>query len=122
MTLEMTLDDLKDYRALKQEQLDLPLKISELDALLADEKSKVIRDKRKKLRDYYSAKEIQLLDRIIAVEYAIADLPVRYRTIMRLHYIDGLTWEAVADKTHYSERHVKRLHREALRKMSLNVQ
>ena len=43
-----------------------------------------------------------------------ADKTMVYRQILRLHYLDGLTFCEIADHLHYHERHVRRLHREAL--------
>ena len=37
-----------------------------------------------------------------------------YRQILQLHYLDGLFFSEIADRLHYHERHVRRLHREAL--------
>lgn len=42
------------------------------------------------------------------------------RELMEYRYIDGLTWEQVAEKMHYSWRHTCRLHGEALAKINMS--
>lgn len=42
------------------------------------------------------------------------------RELMKYRYIDGLTWEQVAEKMHYSWRHTCRLHGEALAKINMS--
>lgn len=42
------------------------------------------------------------------------------RLLMEYRYIDGLTWEQVAEKMHYSWRHTCRLHGEALAKINMS--
>ena len=41
----------------------------------------------------------------------------RYRELLELYYIDGYTWEQVAETMEYDVRHVTRLHGEALLKV-----
>lgn len=42
------------------------------------------------------------------------------RELMEYRYIDGLTWERIAEKMHYSWRHTCRLHGEALAKINMS--
>ena len=42
------------------------------------------------------------------------------RKLMEYRYIDGLTWEQVEEKMHYSWRHTCRLHGEALAKINMS--
>ena len=42
------------------------------------------------------------------------------RELMEYRYIDGLAWEQVAEKMHYSWRHTCRLHGEALAKINMS--
>ena len=42
------------------------------------------------------------------------------KLLMEYRYIDGLTWEQVAEKMHYSWRHTCRLHGEALAKINMS--
>jgi len=41
----------------------------------------------------------------------------RCRMIIRLKYYEGLTWEQVARRMHYSDAYVRRLHDEAIRRI-----
>lgn len=42
------------------------------------------------------------------------------RKLMEYRYIDGMTWEQIAEKMHYSWRHTCRLHGEALAKINMS--
>lgn len=57
----------------------------------------------------------QIGDRIASLE------DDRLRELLLRYYIDGNTWEAVAEKMGYSLRHVLRMHEEAMRNMALYV-
>lgn len=49
------------------------------------------------------------------VDQAIGELSDgKQRMILRLRYLDGLTWEEVSLRTNYSERWVRKLHQKAL--------
>ena len=37
----------------------------------------------------------------------------RYRRVLRMHYIYGLTWQAIAERLNVTERHVYYLNRKA---------
>ena len=61
------------------------------------------------------AAKLNVSARRAEVEAAIAQLPdERHRKVMRLRYLSGYSWSRVADVCGYGERHVRRLHREAL--------
>jgi RNA polymerase sigma factor (sigma-70 family) len=61
--------------------------------------------------------EDQISREALAIEKAIESLPSFERHIMRLHYIDGMTWERVAEIKHYSARHIRRIHEDILSSM-----
>ena len=56
------------------------------------------------------------------IENAIESLrdPV-LQEVLQMRYLDGLSFHQIAGKLGYSDRHLVRLHRAALEKMSLNV-
>ena len=56
------------------------------------------------------------------IENAIESLrdPV-LQEVLQMRYLDGLNFHQIAGKLGYSDRHLVRLHRAALEKMSLNV-
>lgn len=51
------------------------------------------------------------------VEEMIESLDPRARRLLRLRYIDGLTWEDVGEAMGYSERQANRIHDDALEKL-----
>lgn len=54
-------------------------------------------------------------DKCNEIEQAIQTVPeIFLQTILRFYYINGLTWEEVADETGYDVRHIRRLRDEAL--------
>lgn len=61
------------------------------------------------------------LDELIAlreqIESAIQGLPAEERRLMRLRYIDGLTWEKIAVELNYSWSQVHRIHSTILAKL-----
>ena len=70
------------------------------------------------LRTRYAAKITELTCELDAIESAIQVLPSRERTLIRLHYIEGKTWEQVAVTMSYSWRQVHRIHSKALQMLS----
>jgi len=59
-----------------------------------------------------------LIDLREEIEQAIADLPSAERQLLRLRYIEGKTWEQVADALNYDLRWVTRLHCRTLQKIA----
>jgi len=128
----MTKAQLRAYRDIKRERNQLRDKINELEAELyspgtqrldgqprggsghSDERRDGQIDKKNELYALYREKEAQLAAAALEIEEAIDSLGPRERTLMRLYYIDGLTWEEVAVKMGYVWRHVHRIHGEAL--------
>ena len=55
----------------------------------------------------------------LAMEAIEAVEEMRYREVLELYYLDGYTWEKVAETMEMSDRHVKRLHGMAL--LRINV-
>ena len=45
-------------------------------------------------------------------------LPAAQRRILQLRYIRGMEWIDVAEEEHYSERHCRRIHDEAVRTLA----
>ena len=65
----------------------------------------------------YQEKVDMLTERLAEIEQAIEVLEPRERTLIRLHYIEGLVWEEVCIKMAYSWRQVHRIHSHALEKL-----
>lgn len=74
-------------------------------------------DRKDELLALYKEKEAELDEKLLIIERAIEKLEPRERRLVRLHYIDGLTWEQVAVEMTYSWRQVHRIHGEALEKL-----
>ena len=51
------------------------------------------------------------------IEYAIASLPQLEREMMRYRYLQGMRWEDICVRMHYSWRQVHRLHAAALKRL-----
>lgn len=128
----MTKEQLRTYRAIKLESDQLAKKIEELDALLYSPRSQrldgmprggsgnstdkvdALLDKREEVLNWYRAKKQELDTTLLEIERAIEGLASRERTLLRLYYIEGLTWEQVAVEMNYSWRQIHRIHGEAL--------
>ena len=55
----------------------------------------------------------------LAMEAIEAVEEMRYREVLELYYLDGLTWEKVAEQMHYTTRNVTVLHGKALLKIKV---
>lgn len=130
----MTKTELKAYKTLRQERDKLAQQIEELEVVLYGPKSQKLdgmphnggggqgsgmnlADKHMELERLYNEKIAELTDKLAEIEEAITPLEPRERTLIRLHYFQGLTWEQVAVKMNYSWRQVHRLHGKALEKL-----
>ena len=60
-------------------------------------------------------KALAILDEIEDMIDSLDDYDAK--KVMRLHYIDGLTWEQVATASHWSESTVRRIHGRALEEL-----
>lgn len=126
----MTKAQLRAYRDLKREKDDLERKVAALEygtgGLRLDgmPRSGKISDPtgsqaidHTQVRDLYRQKAAELDKAILEVENAIEVLEPRERTLIRLYYCDGLTWEEVCVAMSYSWRQVHRFHKQALEKL-----
>ena len=132
----LTKYDLRKYKAIKAEILQLQEQINELESVMvapkipqltgmpfggSSEPDKIgnIVAKANKLRDMYYAKLTGLVELQEAIENAIAGLDNKEQLLIRLYYFSGYTWEEVAVRLNYSWQHVHRLHRAILEKLSV---
>ena len=126
----MTKQNLQRYREimLEAEQLQEQMKRLESTIIFPSQKLKDLppssfdNDKMAKivekllaLQDLYAKKLSDSCVAQLEVESYISSLPEREQRLMRYRYIEGLTWEQVADKMHYSLRRVRQIHDQALR-------
>ena len=115
----MTLETLKRYRPLCEEITALKEESKKIKLQQDMEKDPEIKAELEKI--YVSlCDQCNLYTRLVLrIEDSITALPVEYRNIMRLYYIDGLTWEEVAEKTNYCVRQLTRKRDKALEQMSI---
>lgn len=130
----MTKEQLKAYIEIKRELADLQRRREELETALYSPRAQVldgmphsgpgvsyVREERMESKAevlaMYKAKEAELQDALLDIEFAIAMLDPRERQLVRLHYIDGLKWEQVCLEMDYSWRQVHRIHSSALNKL-----
>lgn len=134
----MTKEQLRAYRDLKTEHDLLSQKLEELETELygiqaqrldgmphsnregSSDKTDILLDRKTLLHARYMVKKVELAKAVLAIEDAIEKLTPRERTLIRLYYIDGLTWEQVAVKMNYSWRQVHRIHGAALAQLKTN--
>lgn len=127
----MTKEQLKEYRSIKLERDRLADMIKELEAVLYSPRSQRLDGmprggsspgsmvegaviKHTELLDRYEQKVLELSKALVEIEEAIEVLEPRERTLIRLHYAEGLTWEEVCVAMNYSWRQVHRIHAKAL--------
>lgn len=70
------------------------------------------------LLDLLHAKNHQLVEEMTAIESAIDGLGPDDRNLIRLYYIDGLTWEEVCVSIGYSWSQTHRIHARALKRLA----
>ena len=100
----MTIDNLRQYRKIKgrlllleAERDELVLKSRAIDGVGAhrgipsNTVAQIAEEREKKQRDINS-----LLGRLNAVETYLSDCEEYYGTMLRLHYVEGKTWTAIA--------------------------
>lgn len=130
----MTKEELRAYRGIKLERDKLRGIIKDLEAAMYNPRAQrldgmprsgsgarsgveSIAIRHADLLDEYRKKETELLSAMQAIEQAIESLDPTDRTVIRLYYIKGLTWEEVAVEMTYSWRQVHRIHARALKKL-----
>ena len=130
----MTKERLKNYRYLQREKQQLLHLLETLEAektaLRSPQLSVTPRrpaggnqfdtllERREDLLERYQAKIREMDTELTAIESEISGLTdSRERTILRLYYIEGLTWEQTSQQVGYSLQQTHRIHARALRKM-----
>ena len=130
----MTKEKLKEYKHIKQERDNLATMIKELEATMysprvtrldgmphgAGGNSSPIESmaaKHDELLQLYQEKVAELTAKLQTIEAAIEPLAPRERTLLRLYYINGLTWEQVCVAMNYGWTQVHRIHGRALQEL-----
>lgn len=127
----MTRQRLKLYKEIREERDKLVQMIAELEAVMygprspkldgmpsahgeAGRPTESLAIKHADLLELYEGKVADLAEILKDIEEAIKPLRPKERTLLRLYYIEGLTWEQVCCELHYSWSHVHRQHKAAL--------
>lgn len=131
----MTKERLKNYRYLLREKQQLLQLLGELEGEMTalrspqlsgmprsssgDNRLDALIDRREELLHSYRAKIREMDTELKAIEAAIEALEdSRERTILRLYYLEGLTWERVCVRVGYSWQQTHRIHAKALRRLA----
>lgn len=110
---------LRYYCDVKREANDLDKRIRKL-SYNADRVIE-IRDSLKKLECEYFAKYNELLAEQLRIEKLIGTLEPVERQIVRYRYFDGMRWQAVFRKIHYSQKQTFRIHDNIIKKLNRMV-
>lgn len=127
----MTKERLRKYRDIKLERDKLAAMIDEVEAVLYGPRApkldglphggsapgSVVEEaavKHAELLEKYRRKVEELTAALALIENAIEVLEPRERTLIRLYYAQGLTWEEVCVAMSYSWRQIHRIHGAAL--------
>ena len=102
----MTKEQLREYRQIKKELAALEVLARKIERYGTEE-----------LRADYDQKREKLAAELLSIEQAIETLDSTERTLMRLRYIDGLSWQAIALRISYSWQQTHRIHARALIKI-----
>ena len=126
----MTKATLRAYRDIKQERDRLEKMVAALDYGLTGinmdglPRSGKVSDptgnqavEHTQVRDLYLQKVAELNKALIEVEQAIECLDPRERTLIRLYYIEGFTWEEVCVAMSYSWRQIHYIHKKTREKL-----
>lgn len=133
----MTKEQLKEYRGIKLERDRLAAMIQDVEAVIYGPRSpkmdgmprsgsgasSAVEDAAIRHADLlarYQQKVAELSEALAEIETAIEVLEPRERTLIRLHYAQGLTWEEVCVAMNYSWRQVHRIHGRALAALKNN--
>ena len=101
--MTMTKEQLREYRSSRDE-------LAELRAMLRNDTSEEV-------VALYRAKIEALEQNLRLIENALETLGPTERRLMRLRYIEGLSWQSVSQRIHYSWQQTHRIHKNALAKL-----
>lgn len=63
----------------------------------------------------------KMIDSMKQIRAAIAGVEdINYRLLLEMRYLNFKTWEDIADEMNYSERHVYRIHEEAVKQVKIS--
>ena len=130
----MTKEQLRAYRGIKLERDNLEKMIATFERILRDPRNKPLSGmpkgktgqsgqpesaavKHEAVLARYRQKLDELAQALKDIEDVIEGLEPRERTLIRLYYAEGLTWEKVCHAMSYEWAQVHRIHSQALEKL-----
>ena len=73
------------------------------------------------LQNKYFEKLLELCELQLSIEQAIESLDGTERVLMRYRYLEGLTWEELAEKMNYTRQWACHIHGVALKRLASNL-
>lgn len=127
--------DLRKYKNLKSEMLELQERITEIESVMTSPKIPRLSgapggcggnsdrlcdtlDKVNALREAYYKRFSMLIDLQLKIEKAIEKLPSDEQMLLRLYYFSGYTWEQVAVRMGYEWAQIHRKHKAILERLA----
>ena len=108
----MTKEQLRNYQPMKREQRQIEQRLRNLERR-PESDQEILRP----LRECYTKKLEELVAAQLEIEEAIKTLDPTERDLVRLRYIDGLSWYKIMRTINYSEQQTHRIHARALIKL-----
>ena len=118
--IQMNIDLLEDEIASLQDRLTSTTK--RLSSMPQNKKKDVLEELAAKKLDLQERLSKQLIDAYsqrIKIESTIESLSEQEKMVMRLRYIDKLSWVSISFKLNYSERQIYYIHERALKKIDI---
>lgn len=73
------------------------------------------------LEEKYAALITAQAEARLKVEQALMGLPEQQERVLRLRFIDGLSWRKIGRRMHYSESHLRKISAAALRRLEVET-
>lgn len=108
----MTKEQLRNYQPMKREQRQIEQRLRNLERGSESDQEMLL-----PLRECYTKKLEELVAAQLEIERAIETLDPTERELVRLRYIDGLSWYKIMRTINYSEQQTHRIHARALIKL-----
>ena len=108
----MTKEQLRNYQTIKNEHRQIEQRLRNLERQPESDQATL-----QPLRECYSKKLEELVAAQLEIERAITVLAPVERELVRMRYIDGLSWYKIQTSINYSEKQTHRIHARALIKL-----
>lgn len=108
----MTKEQLRNYQTIKNEQRQIEQRLRNLERQPESDQATL-----QPLQECYTKKLEELVTAQLEIERAITVLDPVERELVRMRYIDGLSWYKIQTRINYSEKQTHRIHARALIKL-----